>query len=226
MLAAFLVAGGCTPNLPFHLAETAEVLHRGEAQVTAAAGTGGVVSGDSSFCNCGGAGLRVRLGLGHRQEIGVEGSLIIASDGSFPHAAEKVSWKLGLADWVAVVAGAGVGRSPDGAGADSAPVYGFDLALVASTSPARGFAFYGGVRGSVDLPFKSDLRAGPGAGVNAIFPFGIAVGGGSPYRLYFEMGVIRRWSYGNDPGFGHDPSFVAMYGAVGFGYRFGRVAGR
>ncbi|MSP62927.1 MAG: hypothetical protein EXR72_21850 [Myxococcales bacterium] len=61
---------GCTPLVPFHLAETSQVLSAGEVSVSGAAGAESFVQSKPDFL--GGIGLRVRGGVGHRQELGGE----------------------------------------------------------------------------------------------------------------------------------------------------------
>src|SRR5438046_2831791 len=68
--------------------------------------------------NAGGGGLRVRAGVGGRQEVGVEGTVLAVDTGKASERSSrwignslaygwKLSWKGAPRDWFAVVAGAG-----------------------------------------------------------------------------------------------------------------------
>src|SRR4051794_22490125 len=68
------LAIGCATSAtlpPSYFADRAPALAKGKVAITGAAGGGGEVSGGG-----GGAGARVRVGIGARQELGVEGSAV------------------------------------------------------------------------------------------------------------------------------------------------------
>src|SRR5258708_6596853 len=68
---ATLSTVGCTPPIPFFVAETADVLRRGDVSVTVAGGAGGT----AAPC-CGGGGVRMRVGVGARQEVGADATYV------------------------------------------------------------------------------------------------------------------------------------------------------
>ncbi len=129
-----LALAGCSPlsaPLPFHFTETAAALDRGAMRVTAAAGGGEAVFDGSA----GGGSLRLRVGVGARQEVGFEGSALAVDNGEHTRDSSrwightlayglKLSYKLAPTDWFAVVAGAGAAHAATGESA------GGDLGLV------------------------------------------------------------------------------------------------
>jgi hypothetical protein len=174
-------AGGCAPfsaTPPFHFAETATVLKPGEVGVTAAGGVGG------------------------DQEVGVEGTVIHVENGDTPTDvmpwegesdafAGKLSWKIGLARWMAFVLGAGASHSATG------DAVGGDVSLIASIPDPWGpFRPFVGARTGIAVPVGRDTNEAGG------FTQGVTVGLGTTLAvspdvdLVGEGGLLGAWSHG------------------------------
>jgi hypothetical protein len=179
----------CSPilaPLPFHLAETAAPLDRGAMRVTVAAGGGAGVVFDGSG---GGGALRLRIGVGARQELGFEGMLLGIDNGRRQRGdsdyigpstawATKLSWKLAPRDWFAIVLGAGASHAVTGTAA------GGDAALLFSRS--RGFVRpYGALRFTFAVPVAaSESRSTLGL----VAPAGLALALSRSVDLFLEAG--------------------------------------
>src|SRR3954470_23750377 len=99
VLAAAVLLAGCTPLVPFHLAETAETLKKGGVSLTVAGGGGG--GRDVHGC-CGGGAARVSVGVGRQMEVGVD----LAAVGGDPDNHEvsllsKFRYKVGFGKYLA-----------------------------------------------------------------------------------------------------------------------------
>jgi hypothetical protein len=194
-----IALSGCSPltaPVPFHLAETAQVLKPGAASVTAFAGGGGLgLDG-----NGGGLGLRVRVGVGARQEAGFEGTAIHVDTGTHDSNspsyvgtswsfAGKLSWKAAPLGWLAVITGVGASQSVIGSAA------GGDLAVVFSTARALGgwFIPYGGLRAGVAVPVGHGTDGG--VTTELVVPVGFASVMGRA-RFFVEGGYLEAWAKG------------------------------
>jgi hypothetical protein len=220
------LCGACTPlavTPPFHLTETAEILRPGQVAVTAAGGGafGGFLDG------AGGGAARVRVGVGARQEVGIEGGAAYAAEGTVDVASEsrqqsqtflsgKLSWKAGLTDWLAVVAGVGAGHEWRAPHDNSLTTVGGDAGAVASPPRPLGGRWlpYGGLRLSVAVPVDdSDVSTT----VAFAIPVGVAFVLTPHARLFAEVGGLE--AHGGNAA---DTSWQgAGYGALGFTYLFG-----
>ncbi len=169
----------CTATPPFHTLETAETLKAREVSVSVAGGFGG---GTNSCCDGGGA-ARVRLGLGHEQEVGVDASFV--TGGNDVIAGGKVAYKRGLSPNVAVVVGAGATHGNDSIGS----TVGADVAMIASTR-APGAQLYSSARLAVAVPVHSDVFADGGVDEAAFVALGLALPVDAHTRLFAEAGGI------------------------------------
>ena len=191
------LAAGCAPltaPLPFHLAETATPLQRGELRATAAGGAG-VLGLDGAG---GGGAARLRIGVGRRQEVGVEGELLRVDTGrpddksprwigkSFTYGL-KLSWKGAPTDWFAVIAGAGAMHAATGESA------GADLAIVFSR-PTGIVRPYAGLRGTIAFPVSRPLDDAGGVSGGLVVPGGLSLHFASNYDLFIEGGWAQLWS--------------------------------
>src|SRR5439155_23649114 len=95
--------------------------------------------------------------------------------------AGKLSWKLGLRDWVAVVFGLGGSSSPEG------PAIGGDAAAIFSTR-GRLARYFGGVRGTLAVPIGRPLLDNGGTTGGLVLGNGIAFLPSPGVRLYVEGG--------------------------------------
>jgi hypothetical protein len=192
-----LLAAGCAPlsaPVPFHLAETATPLQRGEMRINGAVG-GGILGLDGSG---GGGDARLRIGVGGRQEVGVEGELIRVDTGTPNDKSPswigksnayglKLSWKGAPTDWFAVIAGAGVMSSATGESA------GGDLAIVFSR-PVGIVRPYAGFRGTFALPVGRALKDAGGVTSGLIVPGGVAFHYAKNCDFFLEMAYVNLWS--------------------------------
>ncbi len=179
-LAALLAAAGCNPVLvptPLQLGETAPALGAGDVSITGQAGGGTAVLDGSGF----GAAGRVRVGVGHQQEVGVEGFFAYADTGKQRYSGQfgggKASYKLELDPHFALIAGAGFGTGTTGTSV------GGDLAaLVSGASALRPYL---GVRGAYGVRVT-----GTGDNVVALsVPFGISLAVSDTVRIFGEAGA-------------------------------------
>jgi hypothetical protein len=211
-----LSASGCTPILPFHFTETAEVLHRGETSLQVAAGGGG--GGGSGY---GGGGLRFRAGIGDGQEVGLEATGIGWQDAKQGAYGAKLTWKLSLAEEVAVLASAGALYTES-----LGPAAGGDLGMVVSSATRdRPIGVYSGVRLSLAVPIRSDPLDHGGVDGTVVVPLGLSLGArNSPWRFYIEGGFLGTVIHGYPELDNTKPattSFAAAgYGAAGLTYQF------
>jgi hypothetical protein len=211
------LAGGCAPlaaPLPFHLAETATPLSRGELRATVAGGGGNAIFDGSA----GGGDARVRIGVGARQEIGVEGELLRADTGkpdaksprwigkSFAYGL-KLSWKGAPTDWFALIVGAGAMSAATGESA------GADLAVVFSR-PRGLIRPYAGLRGTLAIPVARPLDDAGGITGGVVLPAGISFHYANSCDVFLEGGYAQLWSDGGQHSHG------GGYGALAFAFAF------
>ncbi len=191
---------GCIPGPAWHLGETAAVHPRGEVSVTAAGGVGPYGATDLTENNlnggasvAAGGSVRVRVGVGHRQEVGVEASA--AYPGAY---SALVRWKIAPRDWLALVADVGGTIRPG-------PAIGTDVALVFSSTGPR-VRVYGGPRVGISellsaYNFSETLTLAIGAWYQAL----------PRVALFVEMGPVVGFSHTSS----HDYAAYGGYIAVG-----------
>ncbi len=198
---ALFTVGGCTPFSalpPSHFAETAEVVQRGDARVTLAAGGGGLGLDGHAI----GGGARVRVGTGGGQEVGVEATALSTDTGGKRSAgapwegdnlvvAAKASWKAQFARFFAVVAGLGGAYGPTG------PTGGGDLALLVSSAP-RLLQVYGGARLSAAAPLGRDPVGPDGTTLALTAGAGLALRVTAEVQLIAEGGVLWGGNYATE----------------------------
>jgi len=215
-LVGLLVAGlgACSPiavTPPFHFMETAETLKRGEVSANVAGGGAAQL-----WMKGGGVGARVRVGLGARQEVGAEGAVAWAhwddydSDDKGMLSGGKLSWKGGVTEWLALIAGVGFGDAPNGT------VVGGDLGVLMSPSRPGVLAPYLGLRLGLGVPVASDGKST--IGLTPII--GVALAAGSIVRLHAEMGWLNAW--GTPLGHESYEWRSAFYGGLGLTVVFRR----
>jgi hypothetical protein len=191
-LFAALLATGCYPTLPPHLAEGTEVNEAKQVGLTIAGGGAGF---DVNCCGQGSAtqamaGLeaRVRVGVGARQEVGASlfgGAGTTIGNGEPPIVVGgKASYKVAPSRWVALIASAG-GLS---AGVSAVAIFGGDLAVVVApyTAPS-GLQVYTGAKGSFSVPILQNAKATNEA---FTFPIGLVIPVSDRTRLIGETGFV------------------------------------
>jgi hypothetical protein len=203
LFGAALFAAGCTPLVPFHLAETAESLPPRQVSLGGAAAVGSARHGDNAV----GGALRARVGVGHRQEVGVETAAAATLN---PNPAwtfgGKLAWKISPRDWLAFVAGANVSVQQGWAVA-----MGPDAAVILSSAPLTvvGRArVYGGLRLGVMFPSVHDVYADNGLTAVAVAPVGLAVEIGRSTRVFVEGGFAGASSFNHATPFTYRPTEV------------------
>lgn len=214
-----LVLSGCAPSLaPFVIADTAEVLPPKEIAVTAAGGGTVLGGGLTAALCCGGGELRARVGVGTGQELSL--TTAVVGVGGVWALDVKAGWKLALAPWAALTAGADILIHDDAGQVIPAP--GAEVGAIFST-PATGrfhrIQVYGGARIALHVPALSDPFSGPGILLDASLPLGLAVHTSRSTLLYVEGGLlaVETWV--------HAPELVSYplggcYGALAFEARF------
>jgi len=174
-----LACGGCIPAVPFVVGETAEVLEPREVSA-AVYGGGGAFTGTGSSGGgcCGGAMGRVRVGVGHAQEVGVEGGAYLDSGGAWGTA--KLDWKLQLNEHYALVAGVGTSFIGGLVG------LGGDAGVIASTSPWRDrVRLYAGLRATMMVQTDGVISDGGG-----VLSGGVAYEPTRRLRVALEIGAV------------------------------------
>jgi len=217
--ALILALSGCAPTLaPFVVADTAEVLQ--PKQVAVAGGGGGTVlaGGLTAGLCCGGGELRARLGIGAGQEVSLTTALV--GVGSVWALDVKAGWKLSLAPWAALTAGADVVVRGNAGEVIAAP--GAELGAIFSTPAVGRFQrvqLYGGARVALHVPALSDPFSGSGILLDASVPIGLAVHTSRTTRLFFEGGLLAVGTWVQAPKLESYP-LGGFYGAVAFEARF------
>lgn len=198
-LCAALGGAGCTPVLPMHFAETAEVIAKKEVSLTVSGG-GGSASNVNNCC--GGGAARVRVGVGHNMEVGVEAEVLGTGNSSAGTVVlgGKVSYKYAPIPYLAILAGVGaMGSFGVGMGASNGDAgLGADVGAVASTPVlAKLLRIYGGARFSFVVPARKDIYAGGGPTQGIIVPVGLSLEPSRRWRVYLEGGYLGGWSENN-----------------------------
>ena len=156
VLVLALACGGCIPAVPVVVGETAETLEAREVSA-AVYGGGGAFTGSTSSGSecCGGAMARLRVGVGHAQEVGVEGGAYFDGGGAWGTA--KLAWKLQAREHWAIVAGIGTSFISNTIGV------GGDAGVIVSTSPFRDrLRLYAGVRATMMIDTGGEVSDGGG----------------------------------------------------------------
>ncbi len=208
-LVAVALTAGCTPIIPMHFGETAEVIAKKEISLTVSGGGGSgsatPVSGGSANnvkdC-CGGGAGRVRFGIGHNMEVGVEAEILGIGDtkGGDIILGGKVSYKYAPIPFLAILAGVGavgtLGVNNNNKNGDAG--LGADIGVVASTPVlAKILRIYGGARFSFVVPVRGDIYAGGGPTQAIVIPVGISLEPNPRWRVYAEGGYLGGWSENN-----------------------------
>lgn len=226
LLGFALALSGCYPTLPTHFAESTEVLAPGNVGITLAGGPAGFYTklrGNHLTEAAGGFEGRVRVGIGHSQEIG--GSVFagvgtpVSSGDVNVGAGAKLSYKIAPLPWLAAVADAGI-MDLDSA---SVVIPSGDLAIVAAPYTARdGSQVYTGLRGSLGIPILEGARA---SDEGITIPVGFAFHASPRWRMFVEGGFVAGFGQfaGQSGSTGlNDTATLGGYGVVAVGYVFGR----
>ena len=177
-LAVALLCGGCIPAVPFVVGETAEALAPREVSAAVYGGGGAFTGSGTAHDCCGGAMARLRVGVGHAQEVGVEGGAYF--DGSGAWGTAKLDWKLQLREHYAIVAGVGTSF------ADNVVGVGGDAGVIASTSPWRDqVRLYAGLRATMMIDTGGATSDGGG-----ILSGGVAWEPTRRWRVAMEIGAV------------------------------------
>src|ERR1044071_8975051 len=163
--AVIVVLAACTVPPPFHVLETTETLQARKVSFTAGGGGGG---GNHLDDCCAGA-ARVRVGVGNRQEVGVDGELIGSKDTII--GGIKLAYKRSPTDGVAIVAGPGV--MVGGAPGERTAVGG-DVGAIVSSRPGTRLQLYTALRASVAVPVRHDPYELGGISEALVLPIGVA----------------------------------------------------
>lgn len=203
-----LAWGGCLPAVPFVTGETAEVLKPREVSAAIYGGGGAFTgsTGSSGDC-CGGAMARVRVGVGHAQEVGIDGGVYLS--GTPGHGSVwgtgKLAWKLALGEHYALVGGVGLTFIDQSVG------LGGDAGVIASTSPlyGTGLQLYSAFRLTMIAQTNGDVSDGGG-----VLSGGVSWSLGRRWRLAAEVGVVGGGAH-EVPGMGIPPSNDGWFGGYG-----------
>jgi hypothetical protein len=146
--AALVVAAtSCTVPPPLHMLETASTLPARGVSVMVAGGGG---AGEGLDSCCGGTAATVRVGIGHGQEVRVDGSTIFSGDslaGGF-----RLGYKISPSGRLAVLAGTGAFFTEAGSSA------GLDLGVVVSArAGGKPMVPYAEARLLAAIPIDHDL---------------------------------------------------------------------
>lgn len=205
------VAAGCSVPVPFAMAETAETLGAGEVSAGVVGGGGG--AGGSSAERAGGAFGRIRVGVGHGQEVGVEGGgyfFGVPGNGSM-YGTGALRYKLALSPHAALLTAFGLSWIEKQVNA------GGDFGFVLSSRPLGGVArLYVGARATLMAPTSGPLEAGGVAG-GGILPLGVDYEPEPGWHVAFEAGLVGGGDVHHDF-FGNDvivyDRWIGGYGAV------------
>lgn len=241
-----VLGSGCvplTPLLPFAVLETPAVLPRFKVSLAASGGAGMLrQEGWGS-----GANLRVRMGVGARQEVGVEGGVIYTNTGEARGSRPpwygantaiggRLTWKGAPLPFLALLAGAGAASAITGA------ALGGDLGVVLSTPRDLGGVFrpYLAARALFALPVGRPLEESGGPTLGLVLPAGASFNLGRFVRFALELGPIGAWSnVGADAAQFEQPAYrdmlpyrlyygpgshVGFYGAAGLSFVIDRGA--
>ena len=209
-----LFAAGCVPTGPFVTAETADILRARQVSFMAAGGPAvGTNSGSSSTSYGGGADIRVRVGIGHNQEVGAELTALLASSPSQETLlVGRLRHKLGLGRHLALISAVAVGG--DVISGSNLQDAGADTGIVASTgSLGDRLRLYGGARVGFSLPL-TDFGGLPKMETLTL-PLGLAIGVSERARLYTEAGLMAGLYQANGTSGIDNGRWVAGYFALG-----------
>lgn len=198
-----LACGGCIPAVPFVVGETAEALQPREVSA-AVYGGGGAFTGTGSSGSgcCGGAMARLRVGVGHAQEVGVEGGAYFDAGGAWGTA--KLAWKLQAREHLAIVAGVGTSFIAKTIGV------GGDAGVIVSTSPFRDrLRLYAGLRATMMIDTSGEVSDGGG-----ILSGGMAYDATRGLRVALEIGAIGSGFHDRQPN-EFVPANAGWFGAYG-----------
>jgi hypothetical protein len=201
-----LACGGCIPAVPFAFGETAETLKPREVSA-AIYGGGGAFTGSTSSGRecCGGAMARVRVGIGHAQEVGIEGGQYYQGhpgNGSI-WATGKLVWKLQLREHYALIGGIGM-TWLYGVG------LGGDAGVIASTSPFREqVRLYAGLRATMIVD-----TTGATSDAGAVLSGGLAWDATRRVRLAIEIGAVGGGAHNREQG-NFTPEWTGWFGGYG-----------
>jgi hypothetical protein len=198
-----LACGGCIPSVPFVVGETAEVLKPREVSAAVYGGGGAFTgTGSSGTGCCGGALGRVRVGVGHAQEVGVEGGAYFDGGGAWGTA--KLDWKLQINPHYALVAGIGTSFI------DSTVGLGGDAGVIVSTRPFRDrISLYAALRATMMVQTNAAISDGGG-----VLSGGIAYDPTPRLRVALEVGVAGAGGHDRDPNM-YAPVNEGWFGAYG-----------
>lgn len=221
-LAALTACAPLTAPAPLHFAERAAPLERGQLRITAAGGGGGSLPFDGSG---GGGALRVRAGVGARQELGAEVQALAVGTGKPdkndpPYIgkslalAYKLSWKLAPRDWFAIVVGLG------GANTVLGSSLGDDLGVLFSR-PSGIVRPYGGLRAIVAGPLGHQLDDGGDITSGFVTAGGLSLVLSSHVDLFAEAGgaVLFSTALGGDRR-GHTNEHLGPFGLLALAIAF------
>jgi hypothetical protein len=201
---------------PFVAAETAEVLPQ-KGVALSAGGGGAVLTTDLrtvGLC-CGGAELRVRVGVGDHQELSLTDAASTA--GGVWTLSSRVGWKRELARWAAVEAGASFVVYHFSRG--SVGAVGADVDAVLSLPPGgrpRRVRPYGGLRASALAPAEPDPFSGPGVVGALSMPAGLSISTSLATRLFVEGGLVATYTRHRDGDSVFSYPLGGVYGALAF----------
>jgi hypothetical protein len=191
----------CTVPPPFHTLETAATLERKQVAVTL--GGGGGTGEDLKRC-CGGAAGRVRVGIGGRQEVGVDATTLIAAEGI--GAGLKLAYKIAPWERLAFTAGAGAFF------AENVNSYGADLGAIVSGRDGPGFVPYTAVR-------VSAATAAGNPSETLTVPIGVSKKLDGNWRAMIELGGVGALSQLKRNDMPTTEATVGFYGGLAFTYR-------
>ncbi len=217
LVALALVATGCYPTLPPHLAEGTDVLKPGGVSLNVAGGAGDSqvnqpVGATAANQFLAGAEVRARVGVGANSEVGGGvflgvGTSVGGGDPPFGIGG-KLTYKYAPVKWFAVVADAG---AMDFAVA-SVAVFSGDLALIFApyTSP-DGKQLYIAGKGAFSIPV---LSGATNVNEALIVPIGFQLPLSEKVRMYFEAGPLVGFAQQNNAGTTTSTNSFGGYGTL------------
>lgn len=190
------------------MAETSDVLRPGSVTTTVYGGPG-AFTGSTDSTRVGGAMGRLRVGIGHAQEVGIEGGAYfqgVPGRGNI-WGTVKLRWKRRLRVG-ALVTGAGL------TWLDRLSGWGGDIAWVGSTTAfgRRDLHAYGGLRASLMFPPSTSIGGISGA---AMLPVGLVWDASADWRIFVETGLVGA-------GTGAREGWFGGYGALAISYAWWR----
>jgi hypothetical protein len=201
-----LACSGCIPAVPFVVGETAETLKPREVSAAIYGGGGAFVgTAQPTAACCGGVMARVRVGIGHAQEVGVEGGTYLEGRPGNGNVwgTGKLVWKLQWREHVAIIAGIGTTfLGTVGIGGDAG--------VIVSTSPWRDqVRLYAALRGTMMVESDGGLSDGGG-----VLTAGVAWDVSRRLRLAAEIGAVGSGNYVPHP-IDFEPRNSGWFGGYG-----------